>query len=248
MTTAAATRPATVRVTIPFAAAWIAAEAKAAALPASRVRHYRAFSVVAGDGGLYEVRPEAGGYSCECVANSRGIPCYHIALAQPLCADQCGERAAVGLDTCRECADRAVRYAAPCPCSCGGQAAPVAAPASRSHRFVGSFCADGGASKQEGLLVCPGAAVVVAPSTDAEIAESAAIAAEIVRELVAATPTSVAPIAIDRSRMRMLRSPEQLAAIASADEARTAARLARLLAPAPIRRESGVDPLLACFE
>jgi len=225
MTTAAATRPATVRVTIPFAAAWIAAEAKAAALPASRVRHYRAFSVVAGDGGLYEVRPEAGGYSCECAANSRGIPCYHIALAQPLCANECGERTAVGLDTCRECADRAVRYAAPAPCSCGGEAAPAVA------------------SKP-----APVAIVVVAPSTEAEIAESAAIAAVVTRELVAATPVSAAPIAIDRSRMRMLRSPEQLAAIAAADEARTAARLARLSAPPSLRREQGVDPLLACFE
>jgi len=65
MTTAAATRPATIRVTIPFAAAWIAAEAKAAALPASRVRHYRAFSVGAA--------PELAPSTPEEVAQSEGI-------------------------------------------------------------------------------------------------------------------------------------------------------------------------------
>jgi len=228
MTTAAATRPAPAAPLI-----WIDASHTRAAVSSSDAAHApyivdllaRTCTTV-----------EAGAESPCKGFGFRGT-CRHLTIATaakasagPHCANRCDSPVAAAGMVCEDCRTMATVCAAQDGLSLVEWAGDVAAAA-----WLGGE-----------LLPTP--APEVAESTPEEIAEKARLMADVTRDLVAATSSTVAPIAIDRSRMRMLRSPEQFAAIAAADEVRTAARLARLLAPAPVRRESGADPLLACFE
>lgn len=111
--------PAAERVITPCTADWSRAEAKAAAVPAGKVREIKTptdyYVLVAGESGLYEVRPEAGGWSCTCTAGQHGRPCYHVASAQPRCC-HCGtDRSQVNSDLCAGCAAVLAEREAPAP-------------------------------------------------------------------------------------------------------------------------------------
>ena len=168
----------------------------------------------------YRVERVGAAYVCSCPAytyrRDDGADCKHgaairasIAAAGPHCANRCDAPVAVAGMVCDDCR----RMAATCAAQDGLTLVEWAL------RQAG----DVAAAAWLGGEASPAPAPELAPSTPEEVAQSAAIVAEVVRELVAATPTSVAPISINRTRP--LRNP--MPATAAQPSATRAAMLAR---------------------